>query len=105
MRITSPSLPPSIPFGHCCSEVRRHRTPLWRSSGASESSPSSPLLRCSDIAEPAESVLVLEGELELGAEGNAAALVQVDVLLDDLGHPKIADRLSGRLARLSGSVL
>ena len=35
---------------------------------------------------------VLEGELELGAIGDRPALVQVNVLLDDLGHPQIAER-------------
>ena len=35
---------------------------------------------------------VLERELELGAIGDRPALVQVNVLLDDLGHPQIAER-------------
>jgi len=35
---------------------------------------------------------VLERELELGAIGDRPALVQVNVLLDDLAHPQIAER-------------
>ena len=35
---------------------------------------------------------VLERELELGAIGDRPALVEVNVLLDDLGHPQIAER-------------
>ena len=38
---------------------------------------------------------VLERELELGAIGDRPALVQVNVLLDDLGHPQIAKRPGG----------
>jgi hypothetical protein len=43
---------------------------------------------------------VLEGELELGAIGDRPALVQVNVLLDDLGHPQIAERPAGGPDRL-----
>jgi ribonuclease BN (tRNA processing enzyme) len=43
---------------------------------------------------------VLEGELELGAIGDRPALVQVNVLLDDLRHPQIAERPGGRPDRL-----
>ena len=43
---------------------------------------------------------VLEGELELGAIGDRPALVQVNVLLDDLGHPQITDRPGGSPDRL-----
>src|SRR6516165_12819312 len=42
-----------------------------------------------------EFVLVLERELELGAVGDRPALVQVNVLLDDFGHPQVADCLGG----------
>src|SRR5580700_8270845 len=35
---------------------------------------------------------VLERELELGAIGDRPALVEVNVLLDDLGHPQITER-------------
>src|SRR5258707_4670833 len=43
---------------------------------------------------------VLEGELELGAIGDRPALVQVNVLLDDLGHPQIAEGPGGSPDRL-----
>src|SRR5947209_1644677 len=43
---------------------------------------------------------VLEGELELGAVGDRPALVQVNVLLDDLSHPQIAERPGGGPDRL-----
>ncbi len=47
---------------------------------------------------------VLEGELELGAVGDRPVLLQVDVLLDDLGHPQIAERPGGGLDRLGRRV-
>src|SRR5258708_5692618 len=50
-------------------------------------------------------VLVLERELEFGAERDSAVLVEVDVLLDNFSHPEITDRRSGRLDRLRGRVL
>src|ERR1035438_10405685 len=43
---------------------------------------------------------VLEGELELGPIGDRPALVQVNVLLDDLGHPQITERPGGSPDRL-----
>jgi hypothetical protein len=43
---------------------------------------------------------VLEGELELGAIGDHSALVQVNVLLDNLSHPQIAERPGGGPDRL-----
>src|ERR1700683_5370300 len=43
---------------------------------------------------------VLEGELELGAIGDRPVLVQVNVLLDDLGYPQIAERPGGCPDRL-----
>jgi hypothetical protein len=47
---------------------------------------------------------VLEGELELGAIGDRPALVQGNVLLDDLGHPQIAERPGGGPDRLRRGV-
>src|SRR5215831_6469983 len=49
--------------------------------------------------------LVLERELKLGAERDRPALVQVDVLRDDLGDSKIAERLARGPDRLGGGVL
>src|SRR5215471_5147114 len=49
--------------------------------------------------------LVLERELELGAERDRAALVQVDVLRDDLGDPQIAEGLARGPDRVGGGVL
>jgi len=42
--------------------------------------------------------------LELGAVGDRPVLLQVDVLLDDLGHPQIAERPGGGLDRLGRRV-
>ena len=47
---------------------------------------------------------VLERELELGAVGDRSALVQGNVLLDDLGHPQIAQRSGCGPDRLCGRV-
>ena len=47
---------------------------------------------------------VLEGELELGAIGDRPALVEVNVLLDDLGHPQIVERPGGGPDRLRRGV-
>ena len=45
-------------------------------------------------------LLVLERELQLGPEGDRAALVHVDVLLDHLGHPEVVEGLARGLHRL-----
>jgi hypothetical protein len=37
-------------------------------------------------------VFVFERELKLGPVGDRATLSQVNILLDDLSHPKIAER-------------
>ena len=50
-------------------------------------------------------VLVLERDAQLGPEGGAAAVVEVEVLLDDLGHAQLADRLAGLLDRRQAGVL
>src|SRR5260370_40217945 len=44
--------------------------------------------------------LVFERELQLRAIGDPPALVQVNVLLNDLSHPQIADRPSSSPDRL-----
>src|SRR5215469_7117850 len=49
-------------------------------------------------------LLVLERELQLRAVGDRPVL-QVDVLLDDLSHPQIADRPSGDPDRLRRRIL
>src|ERR1700730_17506516 len=50
-------------------------------------------------------VFVFERELKLGPVGDRASLVQVNILLDDLSHPKIAERRGGSPDRLGGRVL
>src|SRR5579859_1999334 len=61
-----------------------------------------------DIADPltggSVAGFVLEGELELGAIGDGPALVQGNVLLDDFGHPQIAESPGGGPDRLRGRV-
>src|SRR5687768_2209346 len=49
--------------------------------------------------------LVLEGQLDLRAIDELAAVPDVNVLLDDLGDPNVPDRLARRIDRLSGSLL
>ena len=48
--------------------------------------------------------LVLEGQLDLRAVNELAAVPDVNVLLDDLGDPKVPDRLTRRTDRISGSL-
>src|SRR5215469_9794237 len=48
--------------------------------------------------------LVLERELELRPVGNIPAVFQVNVLCDDLSHPKIAERLGRSSDRLRSRV-
>src|SRR5262245_56211241 len=45
-------------------------------------------------------LLVFERELQLGAVGERPALIQRDVLLNDLSHPQIAEGPGGRPDRL-----
>src|SRR5215207_1523880 len=49
--------------------------------------------------------LILEGQLDLRAVDELAAVPDVNVLLDDLGHPKVPDRLARRVDRVSSSLL
>src|SRR5258708_7363313 len=49
-------------------------------------------------------VFVFERELKLGPVGDRAVLIQVNILLDDLSHPKIAERPGGGPDRLGGRV-
>src|SRR5215208_5896452 len=51
------------------------------------------------------SLLVFEGQLDLGPVDELAAVPEVNVLLDDLGDPKVPDRLARRFDRFSGSLL
>ena len=47
---------------------------------------------------------VFERELKLGPVGDRAVLVQVNILLDDLSHPKIAERPGRSADRLRGRI-
>jgi hypothetical protein len=44
-------------------------------------------------------VLILERDTQLGAVCKFATLPEADVLLDDLGHSKVANTLTGRSNR------
>ena len=50
-------------------------------------------------------LVVLEGQLDLRAVDELAAVPDVNVLLDDLGDPKVPDRMARRFDRVSGSLL
>src|SRR5712691_2264533 len=79
-----------------------HLTPDQRRARSAVSPPNGFTTRVSRL--DSLTVFVLERDLELGAVGDRPALVDMDVLLYDLGDPKIADRLPGGPYRLGGGL-